>query len=109
LAQERSLTALFANTFYWIALVDFNDTAHLRALALSSERADFFSTAPEQMRRKALINARRILDAPGVRVPQSRESFLAGLALYTGAMRSRAPQRAVGEFVTPGEFTVMAP
>jgi len=35
------------------------------------------------MRRKAVMNARRILDDPGVRVvPQSRESFLSGMALY---------------------------
>jgi uncharacterized protein len=92
------MTALFADRFYWIALVDFNDSAHRRALALASERADspivttdevlaeyltFFAMAPEQMRRKAVINARDILDDPGVRVvPQSRESFLSGIALY---------------------------
>jgi len=35
------------------------------------------------MRRKAVVNARRILDDPGVRVlPQSRSSFLSGMALY---------------------------
>jgi predicted nucleic acid-binding protein len=66
------MTALFADTFYWIALVDFTDSAHQRALALTSERADspivttdevlagyltFFATAPEQMRRKAVTNA----------------------------------------------------
>ncbi len=34
------MTALFADTFYWIALVDFTDSAHRRALALTSERAD---------------------------------------------------------------------
>ena len=33
------MTALFADTFYWIALADFNDNAHRRALALASERA----------------------------------------------------------------------
>jgi len=27
------MTALFADTFYWIALADFNDSAHQRALA----------------------------------------------------------------------------
>jgi uncharacterized protein len=63
------MTALFADTFYWIALVDFTDSAHRRALALTSERADspivttdevlaeyltFFATAPEPMRRKAV-------------------------------------------------------
>jgi predicted nucleic acid-binding protein len=92
------MTALFADTFYWIALADFSDSAHRRALALTSERADsllittdevlveyltFFATAPEPMRRKALINAEHILDNAGVRVvPQSRASFLAGTALY---------------------------
>jgi len=48
-----------------------------------AEYLTFFATAPEQMRRKAVMNARRILDDPGVRVvPQSRESFLSGMALY---------------------------
>lgn len=92
------MTALFADTFYWIALADFSDSAHQRALALTTERADsplittdevlseyltFFATAPEVMRRKALTNAERILKHPGVRVvPQSRASFLSGMALY---------------------------
>jgi predicted nucleic acid-binding protein len=58
------MTALFADTFYWIALADFTDSAHQRALALTSERADspivttdevqaeyltFFAMAPEQI------------------------------------------------------------
>jgi predicted nucleic acid-binding protein len=67
-------------------------------LALSNERVDdpivttdevlaeyltFFAAAPEQLRRKAVMNAQRILDNHGVRViPQSRESFLSGMALY---------------------------
>jgi predicted nucleic acid-binding protein len=92
------MTPLFADTFYWIALVDLTDSAHQRALTITSERADspivttdevlaevltFFAMAPEQMRRKAVTNTRRILDAPGVQVvPQSRESFLSGMALY---------------------------
>jgi len=92
------MTAVFADTFYWIAPIDFADGAHQRALALASERTDspivttdevlaewltFFATAPEQMRRKAVISVRRILENPGVRVvAQSRESFLAGMALY---------------------------
>ena len=43
----------------------------------------FFATAPEQMRRKAILNARRIVEDPGVHVvPQSRESFLSGMTLY---------------------------
>jgi len=92
------VTALFADTFYWIALADLNDSAHWRALILTSERRDrllvttdevlaeyltFFATAPRSMRRKAISNAQRILEDPGVRViPQSRESFLSGMSLY---------------------------
>jgi uncharacterized protein len=92
------MTALFADTFYWIALTDFTDSAHQLALALTSKRTDapiittdevltefltFFATAHEQMRRKAFTNAQRILEDPGVHViPQSRESFLDGMAFY---------------------------
>src|SRR5258708_7256037 len=90
------MIALFADTFYWIALADSADGAHQQALALTADRAasrivatdeaeylTFFATAPEQMRRKAVTNAERILEDPGVRVvPQSRASFLTGMALY---------------------------
>jgi uncharacterized protein len=92
------MTGLFADTFYWIALADFSDSAHQRALTLTVERRSsyiittdevlaeyltFFGTAPENLRRQAVVNTRRILENPGVRVvPQSRGSFLAGLSLY---------------------------
>jgi predicted nucleic acid-binding protein len=33
------MPALFADTFYWIALADFADSAHQRALALTAELA----------------------------------------------------------------------
>jgi len=32
------MTALFADTFYWVALADFTDSAHQRALSLTAER-----------------------------------------------------------------------
>jgi predicted nucleic acid-binding protein len=92
------MTALFADTFYWIALADRTDRDHRRAVALSSERANspivttdevlsefltFFATAPGQLRHKAVSSVQRILEDPGIRVvPQSRASFLAGMALY---------------------------
>jgi predicted nucleic acid-binding protein len=56
------MTALFADTFYWIALADSTDSAHQRALAFTATRATspivttdevlteyltFFSTASE--------------------------------------------------------------
>jgi len=34
------MTALFADTFYWVALADFKDSAHRCAVAIRSERAD---------------------------------------------------------------------
>jgi predicted nucleic acid-binding protein len=92
------MTARFADTFYWIALTDFNDSAHRRALILASEPGSsplvttdevlvefltFFGMAPEPMRRKALANAQSILNNPGVRViAQSRSTLLSGMALY---------------------------
>jgi hypothetical protein len=77
------MNALFADTFHWIALSDTADSSHHRALDIASKRAGwtvittdevlaefltFFATAPEPMRRKAVINAQRILGAPDVRV-----------------------------------------
>lgn len=90
------MTAVFADTFYWIALADAADSAHRQAVELTSRLADtpifttdevlaeyltFFATAHQQMRRKAVENAQQILENPGVRViPQSHESFLSGMA-----------------------------
>jgi len=92
------MRSLFADTFYWIALTDTADSAHRRALDLASARVNrvivatdevlaefltFFATAAEPIRRKAVMNAQRILDSRGVRViPQSRDSFLSGMSLY---------------------------
>jgi len=60
------MNALFADTFYWIALVDLAERFHQRALTITRERADclivttdevlakyltFFATAPEPIRR----------------------------------------------------------
>jgi predicted nucleic acid-binding protein len=92
------MTALFADMFYWIALADFNDSAHGRALTLTSERVDaplvttdevlaeyltFFATASEPMRRKAVANARRILEDPGVHVIRRAGNRFSPAWLYT--------------------------
>jgi predicted nucleic acid-binding protein len=59
------MTAVFADTFYWILLADFSDSAHRRALTLTTELEDspivttdevlaeyltFFATAPQPLR-----------------------------------------------------------
>lgn len=84
------MTAVFADTFFWIALADSKDRAHRRALAFATEwnspivttdevlveYLTFFATAYERIRRKAIAHARRILDQPGIRViPQSRDGI----------------------------------
>jgi predicted nucleic acid-binding protein len=92
------MTPLFADAFYWIALADPNDSAHRLALTLSAERMNtpivttdevlteylnFFSSSPEPFRRRAALGVERLLASSAVRViPQSRESFRAGLKLY---------------------------
>jgi len=92
------MTALFADTFYWVALADTRDRSHRRALALSAEWSDalmvttdevlteylnFFSSAPKWFRRKAVHGVELLLTNSAVRViPQNRESFRAGLKLY---------------------------
>jgi predicted nucleic acid-binding protein len=84
------MNAVFADTFYWIALADSTDSSHRQALALTSERATsrivttdevlteyltFFATAPEQFRREAAESAERILASSVIQViQQSRGS-----------------------------------
>ena len=93
------MTALFADTFYWVALADFSDSAHPRALTITAERVasaivttdevlgeylTFFASAFGTLRRGAAASVQRILANPVIRViPQSRSSFLGGLDLYS--------------------------
>jgi predicted nucleic acid-binding protein len=91
------VTALFADTFYWIALADSNDSAHKRALEITAERAaspivttdevlteylNYFSAAPEPFRRQAAFGIQKLIASPVRVIPQSRESFLRGVTLY---------------------------
>jgi predicted nucleic acid-binding protein len=92
------MTAVFADTFYWIALADFSDSFHERALALTAEHAtqplvttdevlteylNYFGGQPEVFRRHVAAGVRRMMGSSAIRViSQSRASFLAGLTLY---------------------------
>lgn len=91
------MTALFADTFYWIALADSSDSAHRRALEITAAHAsssivttdevlteylNYFSTAPEPFRLRAARGIQRLIESSVRVIPQSRESFLAGVALY---------------------------
>lgn len=92
------MKAIFADTFYWIALTNKLDALHEQALAVArslgspqivtteqviTEYLNFFAEWGEQFRRKAATNVRGALAMPSVTVvPHTQENFLAGLALY---------------------------
>lgn len=92
------MKAVFADTFYWAALTSTDDGAHGRALDFSrsitpdrivttdevlAEYLAFFAGARPSVRAKAGTNVADLIKNPAVLVvPQSRESFLAGLELY---------------------------
>ena len=94
----RPLRAVFADTFYWIAVFNPNDGFYGKATALGpsllntliittdevlTEFLTYFASGDPEVRRKAVNTVRGILSNPKVRVlPQSRQSFLAGLELY---------------------------
>jgi uncharacterized protein len=89
--------AIFADTFFWVALANPEDSRYPDALALDNVLSDalivttdeiltefmtFFSADPWQ-RNRAAATVRSLFAEPEVRVfPQRRDSFLAGLSLY---------------------------
>lgn len=94
------MSVVFADTFYWIALADFADSAHEKALEITAKRGassivttdevlaeymNFFSDASAAMRRQVARSVHLLVteSKAGIRVmPQSRSSFLAGVVLY---------------------------
>jgi predicted nucleic acid-binding protein len=88
------MRAVFAGTFYWIALTLPRDSAYERAQQVSddivtteevlTEYLTFFSEAPEYPRREVAANVGAMLSDPGVVriIPQSHDSFVAEFELY---------------------------
>ena len=87
----------FADTFYWIALTDPRDGAYLEVIRLTGSLAprsvittdevltEFlaFCSSDQRLRRQAGLEVERLINDPDIRViPQTRDTFLAGLALY---------------------------
>jgi uncharacterized protein len=90
-------TALFADTFYWIALANRRDSAHQAVMQFTTKLAprsvvtsdevltEFLAyyASNRMLRREAGLAVSRLVNDPDIRiVPQSRDSFLDGLALY---------------------------
>ena len=93
------MTTVFADTVYWVAVVRPNDpwaAANQARRLLGAARVvttdevliEFLTAlaaAGERSREQAAKMVRTMLSHPGVEViPQSRDSFLRGLALYEG-------------------------
>ena len=92
------MRAVFADTFYWIAVFNPNDSFYGKATALGqsmqnrliittdevlTEFLTYFASGDPGVRRRAVKTVRGILSNPKVRViPQTRQSFLAALDLY---------------------------
>jgi predicted nucleic acid-binding protein len=90
-------SAVFADTFFWIALTNPADSRHREAHILDASLAGtrivttdevlaefltFFASDP-WLRNRAARTVQRLLAKRSVRlIPQSRQSFLAGLELY---------------------------
>lgn len=89
---------VFADTFYWAALVNPRDEWHQRVKAISHTLAqtrlittdevlieflNFFSSYGTYLKNSAVLRVRDIMQNSRTQViPQTRGSFLAGLALY---------------------------
>ncbi|HEV7397511.1 MAG TPA: hypothetical protein VGN86_13450 [Pyrinomonadaceae bacterium] len=92
------MSTVFADTLYWIALINSRDQWHQRAVSLNSdlidarlvttdsvltELANFFAEYGDLMRRKVALAIRAVLSDEQVEVlTESRQTFLDGLALY---------------------------
>jgi uncharacterized protein len=92
------MNAVFADTFYWIALTNVQDFAHERVKAFTrsakpdviytteevlTEYLNYFAAWGPHFRSKAALNIQDMLDNRTVRiVAQTPDSFRAGLELY---------------------------
>jgi len=91
---------IFADTFYWVALLSPRDDLHRQAMTLTSnlgktkiittdevmtEVLNFLAGHGEVLRKRAVITIFQLINADSAKVkvlPQSRETFLSGLELY---------------------------
>lgn len=93
---------IFADTFYWIALINQKDDWHERVIFFTStfdqveiittdevltEVLNFLSTYGQGMRKRTVLFVQDIFNNLHIRViPQTHDSFQQGLALYEGRL-----------------------
>ncbi len=104
------MRAVFADTFYWVALTNQKDSLNKEAISWKQSHRDhiivtpdevfiefltFYSSWGSRFRYSAAQYVRKTLQDPDVRaIPQTRESFLTGLDLVARRMRSTFQDRA---------------
>lgn len=92
------MSTVFADTLYWIALINSRDQWHQRAVSINAdlsearlvttdsvltELANFFAEYGDIMRRKVALAIRTVLSDEQVEVlSETRQTFLDGLTLY---------------------------
>jgi predicted nucleic acid-binding protein len=92
------MNAVFADTFYWVAVTNIQDRAHERAKSFTlsappgtictteevlTEYLNYFAAWGPHLRQKVAINVHNMRESGTVEiVPQTTGSFLAGLNLY---------------------------
>ncbi len=92
------MKTIFADAFYWIALINPKDEWHHRVMAIASsldqtkivtteevlsELLTFYANAGEGQRQRAVELVKSIIDHPDIFVvEQSHQSFLQGMRLY---------------------------
>jgi predicted nucleic acid-binding protein len=92
------MSTVFADTLYWIALINSRDQWHQRAVSFNAdlvdaglvttdsvltELANFFAEYGHIMRRKVALTIRTVLSDEQVEVlSETRQTFLDGLTLY---------------------------
>jgi len=115
---------VFADTYYWIALLNDRDQGHAAARAISqtlpqpgivttqevlSEVLTYFCAYGRQVRQTIAAFIRQILTDPAITVhPQSSQSFLSGLALYEARPKATTPTHRSFAF-TSQPISVFAP
>lgn len=92
------MTAIFADTFYWVAFTNSQDSAHEKAKAFTlsaapgaictteevlTEYLNYFAAWGPQLRHQVALNVQNMMESRTVEiVPQTAQSFLTGLDLY---------------------------
>jgi predicted nucleic acid-binding protein len=92
------VNAIFADTFYWAAFTNIQDSAHEKAKAFTlsappmiictteevlTEYLNYFAAWGPQLRNKVAINVHSMMESQTVEiVPQTTDSFRTGLDLY---------------------------